>query len=81
MALGGQTRNRSASAINCVSPAAETRRGEQWFVKHIGTSNYIMVDGEKQSSDDDIALHDGSVLGLPLCQFMVRIGSVSGSAE
>ncbi len=54
-----------------------TRRGDQWFVKHLGTSNYIMVDGEKHSSDDDIALHDGSVLGLPLCQFMVRIGSGS----
>ena len=52
------------------------RRGDQWFVKHIGTSNYIVVDGDKYETDDDIALHDGSVLGVPLCQFMVRIPAV-----
>ena len=53
--------------------ACFSRRGEQWFVKHVGTSNYIVVDGEKYETDDDIAIHDGSVLGLPLCQFIVKI--------
>jgi hypothetical protein len=61
--------------------ATFSRRGEQWFVKHVATSNYIVVDGEKYESDDDIALHDGSVLGLPLCQFMVRIPVVDTPAE
>jgi len=50
------------------------RRGDQWFVQHIANTNYIAVDGEQYEEDDDIAIHDGSVLGLALCSFFVRVG-------
>jgi len=53
--------------------AVFTRRGEQWFVQHVGSTNYITVDGDRYETDDSIAIHDGSVLGLALSQFMVRI--------
>ena len=50
-----------------------TRRGKQWFVQHLANTNYITVDGERYDSDEEIALHNGSILGLALCQFTVRI--------
>lgn len=55
--------------------AVFSRRGDQWFVQHVGTTNYITVDGDRYESDDDIAIHDGSILGLALSQFMIRIPS------
>lgn len=50
-----------------------TRRGEQWYVQHVASSNFITVDGDRYEGDEEVALHDGSVLGLALTQFMVRI--------
>ncbi|MEA2552358.1 MAG: hypothetical protein QOJ65_534 [Fimbriimonadaceae bacterium] len=53
--------------------AVFTRRGDQWFVQHLGGTNYITVDGEKYQDNEEIALHSGSILGLALCQFTVRL--------
>lgn len=50
-----------------------TRRGDQWYVRHVASTNFITVDGERYESDDDVAIHDGSILGLALTQFSVRI--------
>lgn len=52
-------------------------RGSQWFVQHLASTNYIAVDGEQYEEDDDVAIRDGSVLGLALCQFFVRIPEAS----
>jgi hypothetical protein len=49
------------------------RRGQQWYVQHIAGTNFVAVDGEEYESDDEIAIRDGSVVGLALCQFFVRI--------
>ncbi|RYG44576.1 FHA domain-containing protein, partial [bacterium] len=51
-----------------------TRRGDQWYVQHIATTNYIVVDGEEYEDDTEVAIHDGSVLALALAPFIVRIG-------
>jgi len=53
------------------------RRGAGWFVQHIASTNYIVVDGEEYESDDEVTIRDGTILGLALCQFFVRIPEVS----
>lgn len=53
--------------------AVFTRRGDQWYVRHVASTNFITVDGERYESDDDVAIHNGSILGLALTQFSVRI--------
>lgn len=50
-----------------------TRRGEQWYVKHIGGTNYNIVDGERYTDDDEVALYDTSVLVISKTVFRVRI--------
>ena len=51
-----------------------TRRGQQWYVRHLGQTNYIMVDGEKYEGREEVALHDGSILMLSLTAFRVSFG-------
>lgn len=50
------------------------RRGEQWFVQYIAEGNFIKVDGEEYTEDDEVALHDGSILVLSLTGFRVKTG-------
>jgi len=52
--------------------AKVNRRGDQWFIQHVATTNFIVVDGERYEDDDDVAIREGSVIGLALCQFIVR---------
>lgn len=49
------------------------RHGTSWYVQHVGQTNYIAVDGEEYDSDDEVTIREGSVLGLALCQFFIRI--------
>lgn len=50
-------------------------RGEQWFIQHVATSNYIKVDGCEYEDDTEVAIEDGSVVGLPLAMFRVKVSS------
>jgi hypothetical protein len=50
------------------------RRGEQWYVQHIGGTNFIKVDGELFKGQEEVALFDGSILVLSLTPFRVRLG-------
>jgi ribosomal protein L40E len=49
------------------------RRGPQWFVQHIAQTNFIKVDGDTFRGNEEVALHDGSVLVLSLTAFRVKL--------
>ena len=51
-----------------------SRRGEQWYIQHIGTTNFIKVDGEMYKGQEDVAIYDGSIVVLSLTAFRVKIG-------
>ncbi len=48
-----------------------SRRGSQWYVRHLGQTNFIKVDGEKYEGREEVALHDGTILLLSLTAFRV----------
>ena len=48
------------------------RRGEQWYIQHIGATNFIKVDGEMFQGPQEVPIHDGSILLLSLTSFRVR---------
>jgi pSer/pThr/pTyr-binding forkhead associated (FHA) protein len=84
----GQTVGRSEQADVVIEDVPEldsisrvmakfTREGDQWYVQHLATTNFISVDGEEYEGDDEVALHDGAVLGLALCQFLVSVPGAS----
>ena len=50
------------------------RRGEQWFIQHLGHTNYIEVDGTQYDDDSEVALEEGSIVGLPLTFFRIHLG-------
>jgi len=81
----GQTVGRSSKAdvvlrdvpkVEWISSAHArfSRRGEQWYVQHIGKTNFIKVDGEIYRGTEEVALHDGSILVLSLTAFRVSLG-------
>jgi hypothetical protein len=47
------------------------RRGKRWYVQHVGDTNFIKVDGEKYSGDEEIPLEGGALVALPLDVFRV----------
>lgn len=49
-------------------------RGEQWFVQHSGSTNFIKVDGTKFEKREEVPLHHGSVLVLSKTPFRVLLG-------
>jgi pSer/pThr/pTyr-binding forkhead associated (FHA) protein len=55
--------------------ATFSRRGNQWYVQHVGSTNFIVVDGDEYESDDEVAVREGSILGLALCQFFVHVSN------
>ena len=67
--LGDVPKSRWISSIH----AKFSRRGEQWYVQHIGHTNFIKVDGETYTGQQEVALHDGSILVLSLTPFRVTI--------
>lgn len=82
--LPGQTVGRTEKAdiilcgvpqFDCISGvhAKFTRRGEQWYVQHLGETNFIKIDGETFRGKEDVAIFPGSVLVLSLTAFRVII--------
>jgi pSer/pThr/pTyr-binding forkhead associated (FHA) protein len=52
---------------------AAVRHGQDWFVRHVGRTNYIVVDGKQHSdSAEEIPVRDGSSLFLTYTEFIVR---------
>jgi hypothetical protein len=50
------------------------RRGEQWYVQHLGCTNFLRVDGMKYDKREEVPLHDGTVLVLSKTAFRVCLG-------
>lgn len=81
----GQTvgRTESADVVLAGVPKVEwisgvhakfSRRGKQWYVRHMGQTNFIKVDGEKYTGREDVALQEGSIVMLSLTAFRVSFG-------
>jgi hypothetical protein len=47
--------------------------GEQWFVQHMGGTNFIKVDGEMYRGQEEVPIHDGSILVLSLTAFRLKV--------
>jgi pSer/pThr/pTyr-binding forkhead associated (FHA) protein len=54
------------------------RRGGQWYVQHVGSTNFIKVDGETYSGQEEAAVYHGSIVVLSLTSFRVNL---EGCAE
>lgn len=76
-------RNTKADVILADVPNAEWisgaharffRRGAQWYVQHVGHTNYIKVDGETFSGQEEVPIHQDSVVVLSLTAFRVTFG-------
>ena len=50
-----------------------TRRGEKWYIQHVGKTNYIIVDNEKFSEDEEVPIYNDSIIALSLSLFKVKI--------
>lgn len=50
------------------------RRGAQWYAQYTGGFNFIRVDNVEYRGNEEVAIHDGSVLVLSLTPFYVRLG-------
>lgn len=53
-----------------------TCRGTRWYVSHLGSVNYNIVDGERYDDDRDVPVGDGSTLVLAETPFVIRIGGL-----
>jgi pSer/pThr/pTyr-binding forkhead associated (FHA) protein len=79
----GQTAGRTEQAdvilrdvpdLHCISGihAKFFRRKEQWYVQHLGHTNFIKVDGEVfNSTEEEIPIQEGTILVLSLTPFRV----------
>lgn len=50
------------------------RRGAQWYIQHVGHTNFIKVDGEQFDGQEEVAIFDGSIVVLSLTAFRVTLG-------
>jgi hypothetical protein len=50
------------------------RRNGQWYVQHIGATNFIKVDGQRFDKREEVPLHEGAVLVLSKTPFRVLLG-------
>jgi hypothetical protein len=50
------------------------RRGAQWYVQHLGATNFIKVDGTRFDKREEVPLHEGAVLVLSKTPFRVLLG-------
>jgi pSer/pThr/pTyr-binding forkhead associated (FHA) protein len=50
-------------------------RGGEWYVQHLASTNFIKVDDERYTGDEEVAIIDGSVVVLSLTPFRVRCAS------
>lgn len=49
------------------------RRGEQWYVQHIGATNFVKVDGETYRGREEVTLQDGAIVVFSLTAFRVLL--------
>jgi hypothetical protein len=49
------------------------RDGGQWLITHVGSTNFIKVDGEMYRGQEEIPICDGSVIVLSLTTFRVNL--------
>ncbi len=52
------------------------RRGAQWYVQHIGRTNFITVDGETFAGQEEVPVRQDSVIVLSLTAFRVTFEDV-----
>ena len=57
------------------------RRGAQWYVQHVGHTNFIKVDGETYSGQEEVALYHGSIVVLSLTSFRVNLKPEAGDSR
>jgi len=59
--------------LDCISSrhARFFRRADQWYVQHVGTTNFIKVDGVKYRGDDEVAIYNNYIVFLALTGFRV----------
>jgi pSer/pThr/pTyr-binding forkhead associated (FHA) protein len=50
------------------------RQGEQWYIQHLGETNFIKVDGEMYKGREEVAFYDGSIVIFSLTAFRVSLG-------
>jgi hypothetical protein len=50
-----------------------TRRKNKWYIQHVGTTNYIIVDNEKFCEDEEVPIYNDSIIALSLSLFKVKI--------
>ena len=51
------------------------RRGAQWYVQHLGDTNYIKVDGNIFRGHEEVPVQDGAIVILSLTPFQFRVTS------
>jgi len=49
------------------------RRGDQWYIQHIAHTNFVKVDGETFSGEEEVAVYHGSIVVLSLTSFRVNL--------
>ena len=49
------------------------RRDEQWYIQHIGHTNFVKVDGETYNGQEEVAIYHGSIVVLSLTTFRVNL--------
>lgn len=49
-------------------------RNGQWYVQHVGNTNFIKVDGYEYYGDEEVVIEDGSTVVLSLTAFRVQLG-------
>jgi len=75
-------RNAQADIVLCEAPKLEwissiharfLRRGAQWYIQHLGTTNFIKVDGETYTGQEEVAVYHNSVVVFSLTAFRVDL--------
>lgn len=49
------------------------RDGGQWLITHVGSTNFIKVDGEMYRGQEEVPVYDGSVVVLSLTTFRINL--------
>jgi pSer/pThr/pTyr-binding forkhead associated (FHA) protein len=54
------------------------KRGDQWFVEHVGSTNYLVVDGScLKENGFEHPIGEGTTIAMPTTLFIVRLGGSS----
>ena len=52
------------------------KQGGRWFVRHVGETNFIQVDSETHTGQEQVEIHENSIVALTLARFRVRLREV-----